>query len=568
MRHAGTYAPFIVLLVVLAYWPSVRVPFVLDDATSIVQNAAIRSPVTLASLLTTPRPVVAASFALNHAIGNLSVTGYHVVNLLAHLLCGVLVFGLARFTFRLPRLASHSSAADALALATSALFLLHPVQTETVTYVVQRGESLATAAMLALVWMGAAAARTPRPGRLLVGMAVVGVLGVLTKPVVAGVVVVSAAYDFCLLGTSWWRPRRRLIVYGTLVAIGVAGGLWAARWQSDAAGFRAHDLSAWGYAAWQPAVVVGYLSLLAWPRTLCFDCGLRAPWPIMASWLGRAPLAAAALLATGIIGAVAIRRRAPLAAFAVLGTLASLLPTSSVIPLADVWVEHRLYLSVAWWAMLVAGAGHTAMRAVTRRGWLTARSAGMVGIAGIGALCIVLAATTTARNRVWTDEVRLWRDSLATAPANPRVHYNLGNALAQRGDREGAIASLREAARLDPGLAMAWVNLGNQLLLAGDTAGAVEAFRTALDRDPTLTFVYRNLAVALIRLERGDEALAALEAAVGRNPDDALSQRLRGDLLLALGRPADARQAYAAVLRLDPGDAHARERLTALGGSP
>ena len=566
MRRAITCA-FLALLVVSAYRQSLGVPFVLDDARWIVGNPTIRTP-SLGSLLANPRPVLSASLALNHAVGGFDVGGYHVVNLVAHLLCGILVFGLARFTFQLPCLISHAGAADGLALASSGIFLLHPVQTETVTYVIQRGESFATAAVIALVWMGARAARATRPGQLLIGMAVVGALGILSKPVAAGSVLVFAAYDACLLGTSWWRPQRRPMVYATLATVGGAGALWAARWSSQSAGFHVAGLSPWEYARWQPAVILDYVRVLVWPDRLCFDCGLRTPWPIVDSWLGRAPLAAAAVLAAATVVAIAARRRAPLAAFAVLGTLASLMPTSSIVPLADVWVEHRLYLAVAWWAMLVAGTGDTLLARARARDLLSPSASRALATACVAVLWVVLAAATMARNRVWTDEVTLWRDSIAKAPRNARLHYNLGTALAARNDGVGAIASLREATRLDPAPAMAWINLGNELLRSGDVGGAVDALRAGLARDPSLAFVHRNLAVALIRLERGDEAAAELTTAVTMDPRDRLSQRLLGDLSFALGRPEDARRAYTEVLRLDPTDAHARERLNALGGQP
>ena len=141
----------IVLAVWAAYANSLSTPFVFDDLKSITQNSTIRQLWPLTDVLSPPphatgaqgRPVVNLSFAINYAIGGLAVRGYHVTNLLIHALAGLALFGIVRRTFSRPGLReSFGRGAMPLALTVSLVWVLHPLQTESVTCVVQRSESL------------------------------------------------------------------------------------------------------------------------------------------------------------------------------------------------------------------------------------------------------------------------------------------------------------------------------------------------------------------------------------------------------------------------------------------
>ena len=135
----------------LAYSNSFSVPFIFDDIRAIVENPSIREPGDLEQVLTGPpdssvrdRPVVGLTLAFNYALGGLAVGGYHLFNLAVHILAGLTLFGIVRRTLLAPRLPGRfQESSTPLALAISLIWLVHPLQTESVTYIIQRSESLA-----------------------------------------------------------------------------------------------------------------------------------------------------------------------------------------------------------------------------------------------------------------------------------------------------------------------------------------------------------------------------------------------------------------------------------------
>ena len=153
--HSSKAVPFAGLLLVAVtlatYWNSLNVPFFFDDPIGILDNPTIRKLGDIGQVLSPPRngsgvtgrPVVNLSLALNYALGGTSVTGYHLANILFHASAGLLLFGCIRRTLaNSPRLQRCRSLAFPLAFSTAALWLLHPLQTESVTCVIQRTELL------------------------------------------------------------------------------------------------------------------------------------------------------------------------------------------------------------------------------------------------------------------------------------------------------------------------------------------------------------------------------------------------------------------------------------------
>lgn len=149
-RHRWVPIAGLAVLALAAYSNSFRGPFILDDRSSIVHNSSLSKVWPPWGSLTAPpaggtrgRPVANLTFALNHWIGGLDVQGYHAVNLCVHVLAGLALFGIMSRTFKSslmgPRI---TPAARSLAFAVSALWLVHPLATESVTYLSQRTESL------------------------------------------------------------------------------------------------------------------------------------------------------------------------------------------------------------------------------------------------------------------------------------------------------------------------------------------------------------------------------------------------------------------------------------------
>jgi len=535
--------------VTLAAWSnSLAGPFVFDDTPAIIDNPTIRHLWPLGPVLSPAgeggtvggRPVVNLTLALNRALGGTHVAGYHAFNLLVHLLAGLTLFGLARRTLlrrppgRDPIVPAPTDAA-LLALAIALLWTLHPLQTEAVTYVIQRAESLMGLFYLVTLYGFVRALDSPRPRGWLAVSWLACLLGMATKEVMASAPLLVLLYDRTFAAGGFreaWRRRRGY--YAALAATWLLLAFLVVRAENrgGSAGFET-SVAWWAYALTQCRAIIRYLALALWPHPLVFDYG---------DGLVTGPLAVApqaVLLALLLAGtAVALWRR-PVLGFLGAWFFLILAPSSSIVPVVTQTVaEHRMYLPLA---AVVAGVAGVLWRLLGRRG--------LVLFAG---LALALGAATFARNRDYRDEFTLWSDTLAKDPDNARAANNVGSLWLKRGDLARAAPYFLEALRVKPGYASAHYNLGVALAGSGNTAEAVGQFQAALRRDPNSADIHINLGVAWLKLDRPADARSEFEAALRLQPGSPDAQFDLGLAFAALGQPQEAAAHYHAATELQP----------------
>jgi len=532
-------------LVGVAYYDALRTPFVFDDV-EIVETRALHNLWSLQPLIGTTRPLVQLSLAANYALGGLNVVGYHAVNVTVHALAALTLFALVARTLRSPRLGTRwHDAAAGIALAVSALWAVHPLQTESVAYVVQRSESLMGLFYLLTVYCVARGATSPHARRWYAAATVACALGMLTKPVMVTAPITVLLYDRALLARSWrdaWRARR-----GLYVALGATWSIlvWllaGAHESAATAGFGMRDLTVGEYLRSQPGVILHYLRLALWPRGLVLDYA----WPVAH---GALAVAAPTLVVAALVAAaVWAFRRQPEVGFLPVAFFLTLAPSSSVIPIKDLAFEHRMYLPLAPLVALAVVAGlvlldRTALAVDRRR---------RVGATLALALAVVATALTMARNRDYATPVTMWTDVATKRPANARARNNLGDALYDAGRLDDAIAQLRTALELDPTYVDAHNNFGRALLAQGRYQEAEAHLREALRLDPSSAHAENNLGVTLARLGRRAEAQAHHEAALRLDPAYADAHNNLGTELADGGRYDDAIAQYREAIRLKP----------------
>lgn len=528
-RHLVAIAPLaaVLLLGLAAYANSLAGGFVFDDVPHVRENSAIRDLGALASwsgLRSYPHRWVAfLTFALNYRIGGSSPAGYHAFNLAVHLANAALVYALVVLVFRTPRLAPSAFArqARAMAFVAAALFVTHPLQTQAVTYVVQRMTSLATLSYLAAVavylgWRLAGAQESPaQRGVRYAGVLLLSILGMLTKGIAF-----TLPFAIALAEWSFFSSTRRDLawlvpVLATAVVVPATWLLSSGAPLSDA--FTAADaltrvqteLGRLDYLATQLAVIVTYLFLLLLP----IGQNLDHDYPIHHSFLAPEVLSAAFVLAAlaGLAAFLYARTRASarrpldpaarLAGFGIAWWFLTLSVESSVIPIVDVINEHRAYLPSA--GLLVAAAVGIAAAARRLAG---AEAAGRRTVVAGAALSLLLAAATSSRNRVWASDITLWTDAARKSPAKSRPYLNLGTALREAGRPGAAIAALRRGVELEPRSAYGRAQLGAVLLSTGRRAEAEPELRSALALTPADPEALFNLATLLWQEGRLDEA--------------------------------------------------------------
>ncbi|MGD2109976.1 MAG: tetratricopeptide repeat protein [Phycisphaerae bacterium] len=574
--------------------------FVFDDSVHIVQNERIVDLSDLPKVLSGKRPVVDLSLAVNYAVGELEPTGYHAVNLAVHLLAALALYGVINQTLRLGTVRKRfGSLSPWLPLAVSVIWVVHPLQTQSVTYVVQRAESMMGLFYLATLYCVVRGTKSRRSLVWYVAAVASCGLGMGCKAVMVSAPIVTLLFDRLLITGSFKETlRSRWALYVGLFATwavlwltGIGPGVLDPARRGATVGFGFHGMTPIEYGLTQFGVLVHYLRLSLWPHPLCLDYG----WPIARTAIRIVPPALIILVL--LAGTVFALIRRPWLGFFGVWFFAVLAPTSTVIPIKDTLFEHRMYLPLAAVVVLVVALVHAVLgRMVAEKPKRRAVASVLVTV-----VCLALGAKTIARNRVYHTAERLWRDVAATRPNNARAFENLGTVLMVNNRIEDAIPEYQRAVALDPDFVSAQCNLANALSQTGkfedairhydevlrvdpfhpdaninrahalDRSGhvdeAIEAYEAAAALDPAsvspefLARVHANLASVLANQGELDGAVVSYREAVRLNPDYALAYYWWGVVLFKQGRLDEAIARFNKTLSLEPTHAGARRRL-------
>jgi Flp pilus assembly protein TadD len=535
-----------------AYSTSFRGVVVWDDLEAIVTNPHIRS---LSGSLATPpdttvagRPVASLTFALNYALAPAgvreiwepaaagpaadgdpflrNVRGYHALNLVVHLLAAVALFGVVRRTLSSERLRpAFGAGATWIAASVAAIWVVHPVHTTAVTYIVQRVESLMGLLYLATLYC---AIRATEPGAArawMVAALAACALGMATKEVMVTAPLMALLWIWLFRSERLFaNPPTRTLLLGLASTWLVLALLVAGTPRSQSVGFGLGGWTWWSYPLTQIEVVTHYLRLVLAPVPLVFAYA----WP-PAEW--SAALAVRGVFLAVLVGltTTAVARRHPLG-FAGAWFFLILAPTSSVLPIAtEVAAEHRLYLPSAGIIFLIviavylAGRWLRSLESMRRLGPTTAVVTGVLLAAGIAA---VFAAMTHARNRDYWSVESLMRDTVEKRPADARVRMLLGVELLESRRFSEAEHHLRLALTL-PGPAaaragwapMARMYLGSALCAQEKFADGIPELERALALDPTLAEAHAFLGEAYAAQSRVADAVGAFRASLAVTPD-------------------------------------------------
>ena len=560
-------APVLIVTTTLAAFSNSLTGPCVFDAIPVLVNPAGASG--LAGSTTAGRPLLALSFAINRAISGVGVESYHVTNLLIHILAAVTLFGLVRRTLA----ASGVLRPCLYSLIIALTWAVHPLQTESVTYVVQRAESLMGLLFLVTLYTFT---RYLREGgsRWAILSVTACVLGAGAKEVMVAAPRVCQCYDQAFVSGSFssafrshWRVYCGLfgswIVLAVILAMNQGG-------RGDTAGF--HAGVTWShYAARQSPAILHYLRLALAPYPLVFyygrDVSLSPQWAAVSGFT--------VLLGLGATLVAIVRW--PAQGFLAAAFFLILAPSSSVVPVAtEVMAEHRMYLPLA--AVIAA-----VVVSLARFGPLRQPAAAWIVCLAVN---FALALATWERNEVYQSEFQLWTDTVLHDPDNADAHYTLAGLMAQRGDYTSAAAQDQAAIRCRPRYAQAYGNLGlslehlgrageaatayetavslrpdlvevqnnlaNLLLSSGDVQGAVAHYRVALGWQPGRALTHLNLGLALTQGGDLPKAIQQLESAADLDPALPEAAFSLGNAYAAAGRNADAARAYERALLLRP----------------
>ncbi|MDY6951424.1 MAG: tetratricopeptide repeat protein, partial [Thermodesulfobacteriota bacterium] len=598
------------------YSNSLDAPFVLDDEKRIKDNPHIRltslsfqglKKAAMNEESSRSRPVGNVTFALNYYFHQSRFRGYHVVNTLIHVINTILIYALATMTLTLlgyglknslskkqyagagsgHPIGQHTSLnPSVIAFFAALLWLVNPLHIQSVTYIVQRQNSMATLFYLLSLLLygqgrliqragpvGSAPTKGEKAGRpskaqgaqpinmgkplpwvgfiLFAGAALCWILALGCKQTAASLPVLVLLYEWYFfqdLRGDWLKGKLTYLL-GIMILFLLVAMVFMGRnpWKMITSGYDIYPFTMGERIQTEWRVVVYYVSLLLFPHpsrlNLDYDYAISRslvePVSTVFSFL---------LIAGAICLALYLAKRDRFLSFSIFWFLGNLVIESSIIPLALIF-EHRTYLPSIF---LITVAVVVVFR-YARFKWVA-----------MTVLCLwtlVCAIWTYERNEVWRDELSLWKDCVEKSPGLARPHNNLGLALAKQGKNEEAIDHYREALRIDPDSEKAHNNLGLALESQGKVEEAIRHYVEALDIRPDYFVAHNNLGSALGSRGRFDEAIKHYQEALRIQPLYAKAHNNLGNALASLGKLEEALKHYAQAFRIKPDSADAHNNM-------
>ena len=523
----------ILFLGIIIYSNSFVSTFHLDDINNIRDNASIRNLSNIKGMweFSQTRFLALYSFAWNFHYGQLNVWGYHLVNLLIHLINAILVYWLTFLIFSTPVLKDKFLAKDKtiLSLAVAFLFVSHPLATQSVTYIVQRMTSMsAMFYFLGLVlYLHSRLTDNGRAKtRLLIGCGISVLLACLTKENAFTFPFAIVLLEIFFLQTRpnaiSFKDKRVLLIGAALVSL-IALGFYAysdyvlnPEYEDQNQGD--NNITSWRYLLTQFSVILKYIQLLILPINQVFDYNYK----LVTSFVDpRAWISFIALL--GLITlAIFTFKKHRIISFGIFWFFLTIAIESSIIPLQDLIFEHRTYLpSFGFFLIFV----HVIY-------WLAWKNIKTIGISILALVVVLNSVLTYMRNNVWKDEITLSTDSINKSPGKGRPYNNRGDALVDAGRYEEALLDFDKAVELLPKYAMAYYNRGNLYQKQKKYDQALADFNYAIRYRRDFDKAYNNRGTLYKETNRLDEALVDYDRAISLNPDYHMAYNNRGSVYI------------------------------------
>ena len=552
--HGLPGALLLALLVFAVFINGIKAPYIFDDKDSIPNNVSIRSyetalnPPMANGITVSGRPILNLSFAINYACDKAQSEGVHLGNILIHALAALTLWGVVRRTLLLPILAGRFERdADWQAWLTAALWAVHPLQTESVTYMVQRAESLVGLFYLLTLYCFIRYTANPRWIWFAAAFSAC-LLGMGSKEVMATAPFVIFLYDRTFISGSFrmsWKRHGRLHLChaSTLLMLGYL--VLASKGRGGSVGAD-EVITHWSYLLTQTYAIVHYIQLGLWPAGLTLDYGALVirdlPTIITCGLVVIFTLAATTWALV----------RKPTLGFLGAWFFAILAPSSSFIPVnTQTIAEHRIYLSLA---AIVLGGALLAHSFLKRCFWIA-----------LAALILGAAGATFFRNKLYTDEIALWKDVVSKRPDNPRAWVALAsNHLYKTKIPAQVLEDCEQALKLRPNYPEALILKASALVKLGKQQEGVAMAAKSLSYDPDNPNL--NAGAGGVYMDAGlyETALTCFVKALKPNPTNSSLNYNLANCLMALGRDDDAEQHFKTAIESRPTDIDVLNNLGAL----
>jgi len=533
----------IILLGLIVYADSLSGKFVWDDGILINDNPHIRSWVNIAKIFTESvkggvkkesnfyRPVQILTYMADYSLWRFEAAGYHLTNILLHILAALAVYRLICILFN----------DILLSLLAAAFFVSHPIHTEVVTYISGRSDSLAALFMLlCLIFY----VRDIRLKRAYIYPAALSsyVLALLSREnsLILPLLLLVYHYSFnerfslkrfgpILLAIPAYLLARTAVLGPLLPASPYPGSTFLQRLPG------------------MFVAIAEYTRLFLLPLNQHMEYGYA-----LFSFLDPRAISGLLIILSLIICAVKMRRTDKVIPFSISWFLVALIPVSQIYPLNAYMAEHWLYLpSIGLFLLLARG-----LTVLYRNKRFQAAAVSIIVILLSFYSCLAI-----RQNDYWKDPVSFYEKTLKYAPDSYRIHYNLGIAYSSVGKYEEAVASYKKALTLNPTYEQAYYGLGNAYAAGGKREEAITAYKKCIEITPAYSPAYNNLGRISSDMGNVDEAIALYVKAVEVDPGCFNAYYNLGDEYRRLKRNKDAIASYEKALKIDPEDAATHNNL-------
>lgn len=553
-------------------------PFTLDDESSIVNNVHIRlQSFDLTRLVNagfksvaSHRPLPNISFALNYLADQYNVTGYHVVNILIHIISGILIYLVIRATVIISASSSgkdrhlfdvkNSFYASAFAFCTALIWLAHPAQTQSITYLVQRMTSMAVLFYMLslLLYIYARLTQTAWKRWSLFGLSFLSWVASLgCKEISATLPLIVFLYEWYFfrdLSFEWFKRNIKYFLV-PLFILGILAFIYLGDSPVDRIlrGYETRDFTLLERVMTQFRIIMLYLSLLICPLPSRFNLdhfietshSLFDPLTTLFSMV-------AIIIIIG--AAVYLARKERLLSFCIFWFFINLAIESSFIGLEMVF-EHRLYLPSIGFFIFIMFIFFRLISYLFREekdsAIITNRAVKYILLFSVPAV-MLLGLATYQRNSVWQDEITLWRDCVKKSPGKARCHNNLGRAYYKKEMFEEAELEYKSTLSLDPEYVHAYNNLGSVYASMERYEEAAEQYRKGLEINPGFADLWYNLGNVYKVKGNMDEAIQYHQKALSLNPGEARAHYELGGIYTEKGMYGEAEAAYRKAIFINP----------------
>ena len=543
----GLSACAVFACVLFVYSPALRGEFVFDDLhMPFIDPTALTWPI---SAWWGVRPLLMTTFWANLHLSGLNPFAYHFVNVVLHTCAGILLFFVVRKILEFAHV--EKARLTVLSAFAAAVFLLHPIQTEAVAYVAQRGEDMGAA----LYFAAFCVFLYRKPGPLSWGRTI-AVLALFLAAVITKEHTVTLP-ALLLLTDYFWNPgftsegiKKNWRLY-SIIGAGLFGGtafVWHYITKDGASvGFNLPDFTAAQYLFTQFRVFFAYIGLFVYPfwQTIDYD------FTVSRNLLDHGSVIGLIVLLTLVAAAIRYRREFPLATYGFLAFGLLLLPTSSVVPIKDLVVDRRLYLPMIGLLFVVLE---------FLRRWQVSRNGLIAACTGV---CLLLALGSYRRNQKWSNAQALWADAAEKNPDKQRVQFGLAVSQFRAGHCRDSIPHYERAVALGkPDAELLW-NLSMAYDCEHQIGKALQVLRSSINLHAT---AQSWASLGLIEAKNGtlDPALESLDKAEQLDSRYAMTYVYRGGIYQAIGRVKDAAEQYKRALGIDPANAAAVRALRSL----